>query len=260
MDDILIYFSYLHQGDWDKIYSSIKNKEMIDQEKLKSIKSDLNTNYITILSENYPSLLKHVNKPPFVIYYQGDVSLLNSNLIFALVGTREPSEFGLKVTKELTKEFVSKQVCIISGLAKGIDAMAHQTTLLCNGKTIAVLGNGFNHVYPSENSDLQHEIAKNGLLISEYPPFVVSNKANFPIRNRIIASLANAIIVTEAKLKSGSQITVSYGLEMGKEIYCVPSSNLNNSACNYLIKQGAKLIENGMDVIEDFANLIIDKY
>ncbi len=260
MDDILIYFSYIHEGEWDKIYSSIKSKVMIDHEKLIKIKSELNTNYVTILSSNYPTLLKHVSKPPFVLYYQGDLSLVDSTLLFAIVGTRNPTSFGVEVTKKLTKDFVAKKACIISGLAKGIDATAHKTCLENNGKTIAVLGNGFDHFYPYENKELQLEIAEKGLLLSEYPPFVVSNKDHFPIRNRIIAALANAIIVTEAKIKSGTQITVSYGLDMGKDIYCVPSQDLNQSACNYLIKQGAKLVETGMDVIEDFTSLLVPKY
>lgn len=257
MDDILLYFSFVHQGDWDKIYESIKQKEAIQTDKLRIFKNQLQCKYLTLLSPDYPSVLKQVRKPPFILFYQGDINLLQSPLIFAVIGTRNPSTYGCEITKELSQEFVNQQVCIISGLAKGIDTAAHQTALLHHGKTIAVLGNGINHIYPPENEHLQDEIAQKGLLLSEYPPNVMSNKVHFPFRNRIIAALANAIIVTEAKLRSGTQITVSYGLDLGKEIYCVPSPNLQNSACNYLIKQGAKLIEDAYDVLEEFDTILV---
>ena len=255
MEDIILYFSFYHKGNWDKIYKSLLDKEKVDYLKLKEIKQKLNCNYVTILSKAYPLILKEVNKPPFVLYYLGDYSLIKFKRIIGVIGTRNPSHFGLDVTNKIVKDLVKEEVCIISGLAKGIDARAHLTTLDENGKTIAVLGNGFNHFYPFMNKNLQERIIKKGLLISEYPPFVAPKKEHFPQRNRIIAALSDAIIVTEAKLRSGTLITVSFGLEMGKDIWCVPSTNLGRSACNYLIKQGANLLENANEVIDEIFKL-----
>lgn len=254
MEDIILYFSYFNNGDWNKIYQSILNKEKVDYSKLHQIKQKLGCNYLTILSKDYPSDLKQVTKPPFVLYYLGDLSLISAKLKIAVVGTRKPSSFGLEVTNDIVKDLVKGEGCIVSGLAYGIDSRAHKTALSERGKTIAVIGNGFNHYYPLSNKSLQDEIIKKGLLISEYPPHVPPRRDHFPLRNRIIAALSDFIIVTEAKLRSGTLITVNYGLDLGKDIWCVPSVDLGSSACNYLIKQGANLLESANDILNSENN------
>ena len=250
MNEILVYFAIKYGGDWDKIYSAINKKEKVNQEEIKETLKDCNE-YITLLDDIYPSRLKSIYKPPFVLFYKGDIGLLNSKKTIGVVGSRKNSDYGKYCTQKLVKGLVEHEYVIISGLAKGIDAIAHKECLDNNGKTIAVIANGLDSYYPEENRGLQDEIVKRGLLISEVPNFVESRKENFPKRNRIVAGLSDSILVTEAKNKSGAMITVSRALEMGKDIFCIPYSIETDSGCNTLIKEGAKLIENINDILDE---------
>jgi DNA processing protein len=251
MDEILLYFSLLHNGDWHKIFHSIKIKEEVNYEKLKIMKQKLTSNYITILSSNYPLAFRQLDQPPYLIFYRGDYSLINFPSKIAVIGSREASEYGFNITKSLVSDLVKANYLIVSGLAKGIDAIAHLQTLNASGKTIAIVGQGLNHIYPSENKPLYQAIETKGLLISEYPDDVLPSKHHFPNRNRLIAALANAIVITEAKTNSGTLTTVRHGLNSGKDIFCVPYPVGNSSACNLLIKQGAKLIESAIDITDE---------
>jgi len=152
------------------------------------------------------------------------------------------------MTEKIVIDLVKRGYTIVSGMAKGIDSIAHKTCLKEKGKTIAVVGSGLDFTYPKENLELQKEIEQNGLIISEYPDFVVPKAYHYPNRNRIIACLSNAIVVTEAKVRSGTLITVRYGLECGKEIFAVPYLANGESGCNLLIKEGAQLVENVDDM------------
>ena len=206
--------------------------------------------YITLLDDNYPKRLKSIYKPPFVLFYKGNINLLSTcNKLIGVVGSRNNSKYGEKATESIVKELVSQNIVIVSGLAKGIDAISHTTCLAQGGATIAVLANGLKINYPFRNACLQEEIGTKGLLLTEYPDFVESNKEQFPKRNRIIAGLSDAILVTEARKKSGSMITVARALEMGKDIFCVPHLIWCDSGCNSLIKEGAKLVENANDIL-----------
>lgn len=250
MHDILVYFSYKYEGDFDKIYEAIKRKERIDDELYNKVCS-LNLQAVTCLDEDYPEALKHIYQSPFVLFYRGDLSLLKNTVRLAVIGSREPSDYGLKATKVLIEELLSEsETVIVSGLALGIDKMAHQTALNMKKKTIAVLGNGLDNCYPTTNYDLFEEIGEKGLLISEYPPFVKADAQNFPKRNRLISAFSKAILVTDAKYKSGTRITVRHGLEQGKDIFAVPHEIFSESYCNLLIKEGAALISSGKDLIE----------
>ena len=254
MEDILVYLSFIHKGNWEKIYSDITNKEKIDKEKVSKVIKEINSNYITILNPNYPECLKYIFKPPFVLYYKGNIDLLlNKNYTrIAVIGSRNNSKYGEFCTKKICEDLTANDsIVIVSGLAKGIDSIAHKTSLINNGKTIAIIGNGLNIVYPKENLHLYDEIGEKGLILSEYPLDVLPDSSNFPNRNRIIAGISQGVVVTEAKIKSGTMNTVSHALENGKQIFCVPDKFNNNSGCNKLIKEGAKLIENGNDIIED---------
>lgn len=248
MNDILLFFSYKYEGDSIKILQAIERKEQIDLIKLEEIKKLVGDKYITLLDHNYPSVFKQLSCPPFVIYYEGNISLLNKKAL-AFIGSRNNSEYGEEMVKKLIKPILNKYV-IVSGLAKGIDGLSHRYCLEGGGDTIAVLGNGINQFYPLINKELQIEISKKGLIISEYPPFVKPNKENFPKRNRLIAALSKGIVVIESKKKSGTMITVEYALNLGKEIFCVPDLAINNSGCNQLIKMGANLVENANDICE----------
>ena len=252
MEEILAYFAIKYEGDWDRIYSAINKKEKVDTEEMKKLLVSNNCKYITLIGNDYPYRLKHIYKPPFVLFYKGDISLLNTpRKTIGVVGSRENSDYGSFVTEKFVKDLVKENVVIISGLARGIDSIAHKTCLENNGNTIAVIGNGIDSCYPSDNLELQNEIASKGVVISEYPSFVPSNKEHFPKRNRIIAGLSDGILVSEAKYKSGSMITVSRALEMGKEIFCIPDLVYKESGCNKLIKEGAKLVENVSDILNE---------
>lgn len=252
MEEILVYLSIIHNGNWNKIYDDILNKKPIDKKEVEEKIKMINTGYLTILSENYPICLKNTYKPPFVLFYKGNIELLkNDKRRVAIIGSRTNSEYGENSTINICKDLVKENFIIVSGLAKGIDSIAHKASLNNNGNTIAVLGNGINVVYPKENQYLQDQIAEKGLLLSEYPPELPPNKANFPNRNRIIAALAEGLVIIEAKEKSGTMNTVAHALEDGKPIFCIPERITSNSGCNKLIKEGAKLIENAKDILDE---------
>lgn len=249
MEDIILYFAVKYEGDFEKIFYAIMSKEEVDYLKVKEYKEALDCQYATVISKNYPLKLKHLNRPPFVVFYKGDLSLLDNKCI-SIIGSRKNTEYGEKITKQITKELTLNNINIISGLALGIDSIAHEECLNNFGKTIAVLGNGVNEYYPNKNNKLQKEIISKGLLISEYPPNVKPNRMNFPKRNRIIAALCDALLVIEANKKSGTMITVNEALNLGKDIMCVPNRVDEDSGCNELIKNGAYLVENAYDVLE----------
>ncbi len=251
MEEVLLYFSLLHQGDWFKIFNSIKNKDKFDKDKLIEMKRNLKSSYVTILSSSYPNCFRQLEQPPYVIYYQGNYSLINHLNRIAIVGSRLATDYGIASTKKLVADLVAKNYLIISGLAKGIDATAHQMVLSLNGTTIGIVGQGIDLPYPKENTNLYQEVINKGLILSEYPDGVIPSRINFPSRNRLIASLSDAIVITEAKVNSGTLTTVRHGLNYGKEIFCVPYPMGEASACNILIKQGAKLVESVADIIED---------
>ena len=251
MEEVLLYFSLLHCGDWFKIFNSIKNKDKFDKERFNQLKLKLKSNYVTILSSNYPTSFRSLEQPPYVIYYQGNYSLINHLRRIAVVGSRLSTDYGVMVTKKLTSDLIKENYLIISGLAKGIDAVAQEAAISLNGLTIGIVAQGIDLPYPKENSELYQLVINKGLILSEYPDGVSPSKINFPSRNRLIATLSNGIVITEAKINSGTLTTVRHGLNYGKDIFCVPYPIGESSACNILIKQGAKLIESVSDIIEE---------
>ena len=192
---------------------------------------------ITFNNENYPYTLKEINSPPLCLYCKGDIGLLNS-FCFAIVGTRKPTDYGIVVTKQYSKELSNNNVTIVSGLATGIDAVAHRTALENNGKTIAVLAGGVNNIYPLTNIKLAKTIEETGLLISEYPPNTKPLSYYFPVRNRIIAGLSKGVLVPEMGEKSGSMHTVNYALEFNRDVFVVPGkiNSPMSKGANELIK------------------------
>ena len=222
----------------------------MEQKDIELIKRS-NISAVTILDLEYPNSLKACYKPPFVLFYKGDISLLNSESI-AVVGSRYPSEYAIKATKYIMEGLFSKKdITIISGLAYGIDTIAHIEALHHNQKTIAVLGCGIESCYPKENINLKKEIENIGLVISEYPFKCQCKKENFRMRNRIISALSKGVLVTSAQSKSGTRITVNYALEQGKNIFTIPYSIFEESYCNELLKLGAIPICNGEDLLEN---------
>lgn len=192
--------------------------------------TNLNNNKIICLtaeSENYPEKLIHLEEKPLVLFCKGDISLLKTKSI-AIVGTRLPSSYGRIVTENFAKSLAKSGLTIISGLAAGIDKISHEQAMANGGKTIAVLGGGFDNIYPAMNKNLADEIAEKALLITEYRPSVSPTQYSFPFRNRIIAALSDGVLITEAGEKSGALHTKNYALEYGKEIFVIPG-NINNA-------------------------------
>ena len=248
MRKVLLYFALKYQGDYKKILNAIKEKQQPDILELKEVESKIKCKYITIVDNDYPVELRNIGTPPFVLFYYGDISLLYKPHKIAMIGTRNNSIYGEEMTVKLVKEFKKYKCICVSGLAKGIDGIAHKCALENNVKTIAILGSGIDYCYPSINKDIYNMIKEKGLILSEYPNDTKPLNHYFLIRNRIIAAISDYVCVVEASYKSGTMNTVAYALEYGKEICCVPYTANCNSGCNKLLKEGAKLIENFMDI------------
>ncbi|MDD4154705.1 MAG: DNA-processing protein DprA [Bacilli bacterium] len=257
--DILIFLALKYKGCWDDIYGAIKRKEPIDDNHYNDLMATLKANTLTIIDKNYPEHLKQCHKPPFVLFYYGDISLLQRpHETIAYIGSRKASDYGKKMARLIVSELAKKMV-IISGMAKGIDTVAHETAINVKGKTIAILGSGIDYCYPRENIELYNTIKSHHLVISEYPNRTDPDHSQFPLRNRIIAMLAKSVVVGEADVKSGTLITVSYALSSGRDVCCVPYPADIASACNSLIKQGAKLVESAKDVYEEMGIEMVEK-
>ncbi len=230
-------------------YKSISYIDTL-KEKLKNTKVD----YICIEDDDYPEKLRNIYNPPNILYYKGDISLLKENIL-AIVGSRKCSDYGIYYAKKFAKELSDEGFVIVSGLATGIDSYAHIGCLNGKSKTIAVLGSSANDVTPKKNINLYHKILdNNGLILSEYFVDKSVHPSNFVNRNRIISGISDGVLLVEAYKKSGSLITVNFGLEQGKNIFSVPA-NINYSSsegCNNIIKQGAKLVTDISDILEEY--------
>jgi len=199
----------------------------------------------------YPERLRHINQSPFVIYLKGE--LIEDDIWgVAIVGTRRYSDYGRQITAEIAKTLAGYGITVISGLARGIDGIAHQNSLEACGRTIAVLGSGIDQIYPPEHKKLAERIEIQGALISDYPVGTPPDGSNFPPRNRIISGLSKVIIVIEAGQKSGALITAGYAAEQGKEVFAVPGKITSpvSKGTNLLIKQGAHPLLSAQDVLD----------
>lgn len=215
--------------------------------------ADLKLKLLKLDDRDYPWLLNQIYDPPKLLYCLGNQKLLSKKLI-AVVGSRKMTPYGKWVSEKLTKELVEKGLVIVSGLARGVDTSAHRQALRAKGLTIAVLGSGFDHIYPGENKRLAEEIVeKGGLLISEYPPEHRVFPANFPKRNRIISGLSLGVLVIEATLKSGSLITARLAANQGREVFAIPGpiNSVQSEGTAMLIQQGAKLVFKLEDILEE---------
>ena len=210
-------------------------------------------------SAHYPAALLNIEDPPLVLYMMGafinNEQLAPENIAknLAMVGSRNPTPQGETNARQFAKAFAERGLCIVSGLALGVDGAAHDGALLGGGTTIAIVGTGLDRVYPKKHLALAHRIAANGLIISEFPIGTPPLNANFPKRNRIISGLSIGTLVVEAAFKSGSLITARLASEQGKDVFAIPGSihSPQSRGCHYLIKQGAKLVETAQDVMEE---------
>ena len=222
----------------------------------------MNYNFITIKDDVYPECLKEISNPPLKLYYKGNLDLLKEERLIAVVGTRNPSSYGKLCCEYMVKKMSHANITIVSGFAKGIDSIAHKTSLLTDGKTIAVIASGLDIVYPASNLSLYREIEEKGLILSEYEAGVKPFKSNFPQRNRIIAGLSRGTIVVESKDRGGSLITADLALEFNRDVYAVPGDVFSeySKGCNNLIRDArAKSLSNINELLEDYSWNIEEK-
>jgi len=207
---------------------------------------------ITYSEPSYPKSLKDIHDPPMVLYLKGNDIPANMTFI-AMVGSRNATHYGLKAAERIGQGLARRGLGIVSGMARGIDSASHWGCLGGLGFTIAVLGTGIDIIYPVSNKKLYHFIIEKGAVISEFRMGTSPAPTNFPIRNRIISGLSRGVIVVEATKNSGSLITASQSLDQGREVFAVPGSidSFKSAGCHFLIKQGARLIENSDDVLEE---------
>ncbi|MCW5965823.1 MAG: DNA-processing protein DprA [Bryobacterales bacterium] len=198
----------------------------------------------------YPSMLRGVLDAPLLLFALGNVDLLH-DVNVAIVGTRRPSTYGKSVAEKLARDLAALQVCVVSGMARGIDTCAHRGVLDAGGKTIAVFGCGIDHIYPAENKALSQEIASKGLIISEFALGASPYPQNFPLRNRVVSGISHGVVVVEGSQYSGSAITARYALEQGREVLAVPGNITSQPSWgpNLLIKQGAALVQDATDIL-----------
>ena len=262
-EEILVALAVKYNGDWESIMDAMKSRTIDDSyceggleawarnlelEKYFEIAQKSNYRYTTMLSDDYPQILKQIHMPPFVLFYYGKIFLLNDVLKnVSVVGSRECSVYGERLTRDIVRDICGQYV-IVSGMARGIDTVAHKTAIENGGRTIAVLGSGIDVCYPPSNKKLYNELKENHLVISEYPGRVAPQPFYFPRRNRIIAAISRATLVTEANARSGTLTTVMFACQNGRDVLCLPYPAGIGSECNRIIKSGGFLVENGEDV------------
>jgi len=213
---------------------------------------DSDNHIVTIADDEYPKSLLEIPDPPLLLFVKGRLSLLNTPAL-AIVGSRNASAQGLRNAESFALAASEAGLCVVSGLAHGIDAAAHTGGLRGKASSIAVVGTGLDKVYPAANRALAHELAQSGAIISEFPLGTPPLASNFPRRNRIISGLGLGCLVVEASVQSGSLITARLAVEQGKDVFAIPGSihSPQSKGCHFLIKQGAKLAESAQDILEE---------
>ncbi len=237
--------NFRKEYDFDKYTNQLKKQKI---------------SFIALCDKEYPALLKKIPNPPIVLYVKGSKEILcsaqNDNPMIAIVGTRHITSYGRQITEMFAHDLAQEGLIIVSGMALGVDGVAHKATLDAGGKTIAVLGNGVDLPYPYENQKLYEEILDSGgAIVSEFPPGMPPSVGSFPARNRIVAGLSNGVLVTEGASDSGSLITANFGLKFGRKVFAVPgpiTSPLSKAPLD-LISKGAKLVTSAADILKEFS-------
>ena len=236
-----------------KAENFLKARDRINPDKVLSDVTNRGIKYLTFEDDRYPVMLKNIDNPPSVLYYKGDLDLVNFERTLAVVGSRKTSRYAKDAVNLIISQLANTDICIVSGLASGIDTAAH-TAALDNGlKTIGVIASGFDFVYPSANAELYRKIENgSGLIFTEYFPTFEPLKFRFPQRNRIVSGLSYGTVVAEASLKSGALITANLTLEQGRELMCIPGliTNPNTEGIYKLLKNGATLVTSADDILE----------
>ena len=249
--DTLIALSVFYQGDWGKTFAALKRHDYPEDCDIKTLVATVKSKTLTMLDPEYPAFLKDgCVRPPLVLYYYGDLSLMmDLEKMLTVVGPRAPSEYASAKTRSLCREMVDKGYILVSGLAKGIDTIAAEEGVRRPGHAIAVMGCGIERVYPLENTALRNRIASTGLLLSEYPGLVPPDSKHFPMRNRILAGLGKAVFASEVAKYSGTSITVGFAAENDRDVGTLPRRADEEYLNNAFIKNGAALIETSDDLV-----------
>lgn len=236
-----------------KAENFIKARDKVNVEKAVEEVVKRGINYLTFDDERYPELLKHISNPPVVLYFKGDLFACNLEKTLAVVGSRRASSYAKEALTKIISELQNTDICVVSGLASGIDTTAHIASLNNNLKTIGVIASGFDFTYPASNKDLYEKIENgNGAVVSEYYPTFEPLKFRFPQRNRIVSGLSYGTLVAEASLRSGALITSNLTLEQGRELMCIPGliTNPNTQGIYKLLKNGASIVTCADDILE----------
>jgi DNA processing protein len=231
---------------------NIASSNVANEKILKDIETlrDIGAHVITRWDPNYPENLQEIYDPPALLFVRGEFSAQDVNAV-AVVGTRNPTHYGVEITQAITRDLVRAGITIVSGLARGIDTAAHWAALRDGGRTIGVLGCGIDVCYPKENKELVDHMAQNGAVISEFRPSISPLATNFYRRNRIVSGLSRGTLVVEAAPRSGSLITAAHAIDQNREVFALPGSVLNKRSWgpHHLLKEGAALVESAEDII-----------
>lgn len=247
MEEVLVYFALKYEGDFNKILNALQNKERVSNVQRKEAINGLKCNYTTIISDNYPSYLREINCPPFVIFYKGSLKLLEEHNLINIIGDEANDSFGKNITEQITYNLIKDNDTIIVGNNNGIEKIAKDTTLEKNGKLVIVLNNGI------ENDDyLVDSTNENVLLISEYANNVTSTNRTRLFSRRIAVGLSDKILVTQTKLKSDPIVSVGYACDLGKDVYVIPNNiDSKYNGNNKLIQEVARTVTNLTDPFGD---------
>ncbi len=236
-----------------KAENFLRLRDKVDIDKAVNEVEERGINYFVFEDEKYPYMLKNIDNPPSVLYYKGDLKSCNLERTLAVVGSRRATRYAKEALEKIISEFQNTDICIVSGLATGIDTTAHVAALDNNLKTIGVIASGFDYTYPAANKELYKKIEDgNGAVVTEYFPTFQPIKFRFPQRNRIVSGLSYGTLVAEASLKSGALITANLTLEQGRELMCIPGliTNPNTEGIYKLLKNGASLVTCADDILE----------
>ncbi|MCI1735047.1 MAG: DNA-protecting protein DprA [Bacilli bacterium] len=252
--DVLLMLSNRFHGDWNSIYQAIKEKTPFTPDEIKAAYAKTTTNFFTLTDQEYPEAFKNQCNPPFVLYYYGNIELLKEPYLLTSIGTRSPtlyqSDMVYKLIRETEKELDNK-VVVISGMAKGLDAISMKAAMSTHAPVISIIGSGIDNPYPSENKDI-YEYCKNdnGLVLSEYPGGAEAKPDNFIFRNRMLAALGNVIFIGGGRNKSGTSASVRLALDCNKEILALPCNVTGDDLTNELIQDGARSVLSAKDLID----------
>ena len=232
----------------------LAEKSLENADRILGACSRLGLRLLTMQDADYPMRLRNIFEPPCLLYVKGQLPVIDEEVAVAMVGTRKASPYGIEAAEKIAYGLCKQGAVVISGAAAGVDSASHRGALRAGGKTIAVLGNGLDIVYPAENEWLYRDIAASGALISEYPPGTAAEAWHFPVRNRIISGLSLATVVVEAPEKSGALITANTALEQGRDVFAVPGpiDAPMSRGCNRLIADGAGLVSESWDILREY--------